>query len=144
MPSTEGGAGRWPPVSRPVIQAIVSDRKPRQRAGDDPHLSRSGSSAMPAVNPASAASRGSGRRSTIPAATPATAPDSACECPSISPAAGARLPVPFPPPSRAKLTNPGDPANEARRRGGKDAQETRLATAQETVLATSSRDRARG
>jgi len=50
--------------------------------------------------------------------------------------------VPFPPPSRAKVMNPGDPANEARRSGGKHARETVLATAQETVLTTSSRDRA--
>jgi hypothetical protein len=47
--------------------------------------------------------------------------------------------------------NPGAPANEARRSGGKHAQETApataqetvLTTAQETVLTTSSRDRAR-
>ena len=44
-------ACRCPPLIRPTTQATASDTKPSDRAGDDPHLSRSGSSAMPAVKP---------------------------------------------------------------------------------------------
>src|SRR5262249_25206748 len=84
---------------------MASDRKPRHRAGDDPHVSRSGSSAMPAVKPASAAICGTGRCRTIPVVTPVTAPDSACECPSIRPmlaSAGGR-----PYATRAREGSPG-------------------------------------
>ena len=74
MPRMECVKCRWPPVSRPMIQATASDRKPRQRAGDEPHLSRSGSSAMPAVNPASAAVCGADICRNSPVASPVTAP----------------------------------------------------------------------
>ena len=103
MPRKEWVACRWPPLIRPKTQATASDTKPSDRAGDDPHLSRSGSSAMPAVKPASAPVCGIGRCMKIPAARPAAPPDRACECPSISPRAGAaRVPVPFPPPSAGR------------------------------------------
>ena len=119
MPRKECVACRWPPLIRPKTQATASDTKPSDRAGEEPHWSRSGSSAMPAVKPASAAVCGMGRCRKIPAARPATPPDRACECPSISPTRRCRAPArAIPTALRGQIvTKPGEYPREARSAG---------------------------